>query len=124
MNSKTVLICDDDRAIVHLCNLILSKNNYNVEVCYECESVLAKMATVMPDIILLDLWLPAMGGKQLFSLIRTEPDYRNIPIILFSANNDIEKIAEQVKADGFLKKPFDIKKMTAIIEEHLPSGYR
>jgi two-component system cell cycle response regulator DivK len=53
-----------------------------------------------------------------------ESDFRNIPIILFSANNDVEKIAREVKADGFLKKPFDINKMTAVIEEHLSSEGR
>lgn len=122
MNKKTVLICDDDHAIVHLCKLILERNNFKVEACYECESVLAKIKTVAPDIILLDLWLPVMGGEQLFKLIKEEPLFEHIPIILFSANNDIEKIARQLNAEGFFKKPFEIKKIVEMLEEHLPSA--
>ena len=67
----------------------------------------------------MDLWIPKIGGENAISLMRDDTSTSHIPIILFSANEDIEKISTKVKANGYLKKPFDISIFMQTIEGQL-----
>ena len=114
---KKVLICDDDEDILNLCQLILERNNYQVETSKDCESVLPRITDIDPDVILMDLWIPVMGGEALVKILKADDVTRHIPVIIFSANNEIEKIANRLNA-AFLPKPFQIKDLLRIVEQH------
>lgn len=115
---KTVLICDDDKDILNVCRIILERENYHVKTYTDCESVLSEIKAVEPDVILMDIWVPAMGGEALTRLIKEDEATKHISVILFSANDEIKKITERVQADGYIHKPFDVKTLVKIIEKY------
>lgn len=101
MNQKRVLIYDDDLEILAVCEAILHKLNYQVKTYTNCDNVLSDILKIKPDIVLMDLWIPKIGGERAIVLMKEKIETQHIPVILFSANDETEKIAERVKADGF-----------------------
>lgn len=116
---KRVLIYDDDEDILFLSGMILGAYDYSVEVRSRCEDIIHDIELTKPDIILMDLAIPMIGGEKGISLVRDSPSVKNIPVILFSANADIEEICKNTGADGYLKKPFNIEDLRKLIEATL-----
>ena len=119
MENKCVLIYDDDIEILNVCKAILNSENYRVETIPTCENIISDIQKIQPDIILMDLWIPTIGGENAIKCMREDAETRDIPVVLFSANDEIEKISERVKASAFLKKPFDIHTFKETIEENI-----
>ena len=113
---KCILVYDDDVEISMLCKLILQKLNYKVETRPNCDSVIADIKTIKPDIILMDLWIPTSGGEEAVRHIREDSASKDIPILLFSANDEVEKTSKKLNTQGFIKKPFDIPSLKETIE--------
>lgn len=116
--SKCVLIYDDDAEILFLCKAIL-KNDYRVETLDRCDNVLLDVETIKPDIILMDLWIPNIGGEKAIGLLKENAATENVPILLFSANADIREITKSLNATGYLEKPFDISMLKETIDKYI-----
>ena len=116
---KCVLIYDDDQEILFLCKAILAKSVYRVETRMHCENVLSDIDLIKPDIILMDLWIPKIGGEQAISILKDNPATAKIPILLFSANAELKEICKKLHADGYIEKPFDIHQFKTIIENNI-----
>lgn len=116
---KCVLIYDDDVEILIVCKAILEMDQYRVETSTYCENIVQDIDTYKPDLILMDLWIPAIGGERAVNLMRDHSFAKQVPVILFSANDEIEKISERINANGFLKKPFDIFIFRQTIKDHI-----
>ncbi len=119
MEKKCVLIYDDDAEILNVCKAILDSVNYRVETLTNCENIISDIEKLNPQVILMDLWIPKIGGETAVNLMHENEKTKDIPVILFSANNEIEKISERVNATAFLKKPFDIISFRNTIEKHI-----
>ena len=117
--NKCILIYEDDQEILFLCKILLARDNYHVETLTRCENVIADIARIKPDLILMDLWIPEIGGEKAVYLIKQNPAISHIPVLLFSANAKINEISKKIKADGFISKPFDINIFTKTIEQNL-----
>jgi CheY-like chemotaxis protein len=72
-----------------------------------------------PNLILMNLWIPEIGGEKAISIIKENPATTHIPVLVFSANTDIIEICKKINADGYIKKPFDIHSLKATIEQNL-----
>jgi DNA-binding response OmpR family regulator len=116
--NKCVLIYDDDKVILDLCKAILRPKNYQVETRERCENIIQDALTLSPDLILIDLWIPEIGGEKAINLLRENENFNPIPVIIFSADTEIAKIAHRAKAQGYIEKPFDIHKFLKLIEDH------
>ena len=116
---KCVLIYDDDPEILFLCKTILEKKQYRVETLFRCENVINDIGGIKPDIILMDLWIPEIGGEKAIMMMKENPATQSIPVLLFSANADINEICKKIKANGYIEKPFDIAVFTETIRKHL-----
>ena len=116
---KCVLIYDDDLEILFLCKAILSKSSYRVETLSCCENVLEDVARIKPDIILMDLWIPEIGGEKAIEIVKTNPETNHIPMLIFSANAEIATICKKVNANGFIEKPFDISGFNEAIQKNI-----
>ena len=114
---KCILIYEDDPEILLLCRTILIKNKYRVETQSKCEDVLADIDQFQPNLILMDLWIPEIGGEKATSIIKENPTTRHIPVLLFSANSNIKEICKKINADGYVEKPFDINTLKEKIEQ-------
>ena len=119
MGKKRVLIYDDDVEILNVCKAILEFENYHVETLGNCENIIADIEKTNPDIILMDLWIPKIGGENAIKLMHENDTTKHIPVILFSANYEIEKIGKRINASGVLKKPFDINSLKKAIENNI-----
>jgi DNA-binding NtrC family response regulator len=116
---KNILIYDDDAEILFLCKTILRKYDYNVETLSRCDDVVSDISKHSPSFILMDLWIPEMGGEKAVKLIKENDTMKHIPVFLFSANTDIQDICKKVNANGYIEKPFDLKAFVNIIQSHV-----
>lgn len=114
MNHR-ILIYDDDADILEVCATILRMKGYDVMCRDHCKEVLADIGLYNPDVILMDNWLPDIGGVKSIQLIKNTPRFRDIPVIFFSANSHVEELAKEAGADYMLKKPFDLIELQKVI---------
>ncbi len=117
---KCILIYDDDADILDVCKIILENQNYRVETRMLCNNIIKDIRQVKPDLILMDLWIPEIGGENAINLMNDNKAVQNVPTILFSANAEIEEIFKRVHANGFLKKPFEVNAMLEMIKNNIP----
>lgn len=112
-----VAIFDDDHDILELCAFILKQKGFDVLTRANCSDLLNTVHAFKPDVILMDNWIPETGGIEATQTIKAQPDLKDIPIIYFSANNDIKSLAAKAGADKFLAKPFDIDALENLVTE-------
>lgn len=115
--AKRILVIDDDAGIVEATTMVLEDAGYDVTAVTDPGSS-EMIREGYPDLILLDVWLSGVDGRDVARDLKANPKTRNIPIIMFSANRDCEEIALEVGAEDFLLKPFDINRLIAMIEKH------
>lgn len=116
---KCILVYDDVTDILDICKTVFTKRNYRVEVKDHCDNIISDIEKLKPDIILMDLWIPAIGGEKAISLMKENTSFRHIPVILFSANNEIGEICKTTDAAGYIEKPFNINTLVNTIEDHI-----
>ncbi len=114
-----ILIYDDDEEILLLCKAILSRHDFVVETLSRCENILTDIQAFSPNLILMDLWIPEIGGEKAIEILKQYESTRQIPVIIFSANADIKDICKKVNADGFIEKPFTVSTFVETIQKHL-----
>ena len=116
---KCILVYEDDLEILQLCKTILSTSGYRVEALSNCENIITDVARIQPHLILMDLWIPQIGGEQAIVLLRNSEENHDMPVVVFSAHEDIEAISKRINATSFIKKPFDISTLRSVILEHI-----
>lgn len=114
-----VLIFDDDPDLLDICSLILQQKDFNIVTRENCEGLLTHIAAFDPAVIIMDCRIPDIGGVKAVQLIKEDSRFRNIPVILFSGNNNIAEQAREAGAEFYLNKPFDISELEATVETAL-----
>jgi DNA-binding NtrC family response regulator len=115
------MIFDDDEDITSICSYILEEQGFEVHVYNDCRDVVSKVIQIRPDVIIMDNWIADQGGIIATQEIKNSPLLRNTPVIYFSANSDIQSLANQAGADTFLAKPFDLDDLEQVIYATLKS---
>ncbi len=115
---KTIFVADDDPAILDALTLILEDAGYEVRSTTD-GATLREVHRASPDLLLLDLRLSGWNGKEICMALKSEEETRHLPIVLFSANKETKRIAQEAGADDFLTKPFDLDELLQTIERHL-----
>lgn len=110
---------DDDKHVLEVCTIILETIGYRVEVSETSHDILEKVEEVQPDLILMDNWIPKIGGMEATRLLKSHPTFRDIPVIYLSANTDIQQLAKQAGADNYLAKPFDLEDLENMVADLL-----
>jgi len=108
MKDKTILLFDDDVNILEVCTIILENYGYKVATSETSHDIIEKVTEIKPDVILMDNWIPEIGGIKATQLVKQHPDFSHIPVVYVSANNDIRLLAEEAGADSYLEKPFNL----------------
>jgi len=111
MKNKTILVFDDDINILDVFTIVLESSGYHVEISETSHNILERVKEVNPDMIIMDNWIPNIGGVKATQILKGEPDFKHIPVIYCSANNDVSFLAEQAGADAYLAKPFDLDEL-------------
>lgn len=114
-----ILVVDDERATVELLKGKLTQDGYDVSVAYDGKEALEKVDKDDPDIILLDLIMPQMNGFGVLREIRENHRDRWRPVIIVSAENELESVTEcyDMEADLYLAKPINIIEIQAGIKK-------
>jgi len=112
---KKVIIYDDDSDLLEVCSMILEAKNFAVVTKDKCTEILSDIQEHHPDVILMDNWIPDIGGVKATRLVKDSVSFRHIPVIFFSANNNVNELAVEAGADYFLQKPFDISELENIV---------
>ena len=116
--TKSILILDDDPAIIEALSLLLEDAGYTMRTFSEGET-LENMHADLPGVVLLDIWMSGKDGRDVCTLLKSQETTRDIPIILISAHRDIERIAKEAGADDFLAKPFGMREVVAKLGKYL-----
>ena len=116
-----ILIVDDDPVNLDLFQLMLSKLGFEVSEASDGLDALDKLEEFTPDVILLDNLMPNMSGWELTKTLKADDRYRNIPIIMFSALDDVkDKVAGfELGVDDYITKPFNFSEVLARIRAQL-----
>jgi len=116
---KAVLIVDDDMAFGRAMTAILASRGYGVTVALDGISGLKHAFQKKPDLILLNLVLPAGGGENVLASLRKSPVTHLIPVFIMSSllsSKKLEEKAKELGAQGFIAKPIEPEDLTYIIE--------
>ncbi len=122
-SDKKIVIFDDDEDILSICSFILEEQGWKVFAHSDCNNIVEKVMSIMPDVILMDNWIPDDGGIIATQKLKKSEELKNIPVIYFSANSDIELLASHAGAETFLAKPFDLEDLERIINTVLVSNH-
>lgn len=118
-NGKKIFIADDDADILQIIAMMLQTQGYEVDISNNAKDIFNYEEEDLPDVILLDIWMSGVDGREICSRLKSGVLTKNIPVLFISANSSIEEISEQFKADGFIAKPFEmdylLKRISSIV---------
>jgi len=112
---EKILVVDDERDIVDLISYNLEKDGFAVIKAYNGEEALKEMRIRKPHLMILDLMLPGIQGIEVCKLIRNDPEYSTLPVIMLTAKGEeIDKVLGlEVGADDYVTKPFSVRELLA-----------
>ncbi len=117
---KKILVVDDDEGIVEVVQIVLEGEGYQVSTNMDGEDLHFLQESV-PDLILLDVLLAGIDGRDVCRSLKSDPATQHIPVIILSAHSDASRVADMSGADDFLEKPFDVDVLIDIVAKHLSS---
>ncbi|MBI3341929.1 response regulator transcription factor [Candidatus Curtissbacteria bacterium] len=120
---KKVLVCEDDSGISGVIEIILTENGYEVVIVDNGRGIEKKVLGFKPDVILLDIRMPGIGGEEIIFLLKKKEETAKIPVIVVSALDNVASKAAKMGADGFLLKPFKIDVLLAKLKAVLPTSH-
>ncbi len=112
-----ILLVDDEPSIVKMVGKRLEVEGFDVRIAMDGQEALQKTQTEHPDLIILDLMLPKLDGYEVCMRLKQDPQYRQIPIMMFTAKAQERdrQIGLGCGADAYLCKPFKSKDMLSQI---------
>src|SRR5215211_6805382 len=113
MTVAEILIVDDERPLRELLASVLEDAGYRVKVAIHGRDALALIEDTRPDLIIMDLMMPVMGGAELYRRLKRRPETRGIPVIVMSAG--LTRLPDLSDLDGFIAKPFDLDAIEAAV---------
>jgi CheY-like chemotaxis protein len=120
---KRILLLDDSTITLEMEKAVLEDRGYKVAIAANLLEFQAQLEKFQPEIILTDLMMPDISGKDIVRVLKQDFHTEKIPIILFSSKPDDELavIAEQAGADGFLSKSHGIDQLGDMVDEMVDS---
>jgi two-component system response regulator VicR len=122
MAPARILCIDDEKEIIDLIRLILSRKGYEVAAATSGEEGLAKAHSWMPDLVLLDLMMPDMDGWEVFHRIRADSSLAKIPVIVVTARaQSIDRVLglHVARVNDYISKPFTPQELLESVEQVL-----
>jgi DNA-binding response OmpR family regulator len=102
--SRSILVVDDDPSLLTMIRILLITSGFGVEIARNGADALEKTRATGFDLVLLDLEMPVMDGREFFRMFRAEN--QSTPVLILSAHGAFEA-REELRAEGAMAKPFD-----------------
>ena len=118
-----ILIVDDETDYVQTVQDMLEISNYSVISAHNGKQALNIIPQQQPDVILLDLIMPVMDGIELLKRLKSNPEFKNIPVIMLTGQSELGDVAraQECGVDDYIVKPFDrnllLEKIKQVIEK-------
>ena len=121
MAQETILIVDDEVSVTELFSMMLEMEGYQVRVVRNVKSALQVLEQGKPDLILLDVMMPAASGLELCRRVRNTPGLATLPIIMLSAKSQLEEVQEGLGAGAnlYLLKPVSKNELIQAVRQVL-----
>ena len=103
-----VLVADDEPAITDLIAQALGANGFDVITAHDGARALELVRSERPDIVMLDVMMPGVDGREVTRRIKADPSLRGIPVVLFSSIDEAQVGWRKAGADAFIQKVFDV----------------
>ena len=120
-NKGTILVADDNPAVLEPLTYILAAEGYVVHPADGGESALAVIAACEPELILLDVYMPGLDGFEVLRRIKARAETPDVPVIFISAGTEVEQRVQGLRlgAVDFITKPFQPEELLARVHTHL-----
>ncbi len=108
--AKKIMIVDDEPHLVELVGAILETEGYEVIKCHDGREALEKLKNIKPDLVLLDMMMPGMSGREVCEQIRKNPKIKNLKVIFLTVARFSEtgkKVLDGLKVSDYITKPFE-----------------
>ncbi|NQU73336.1 MAG: response regulator [Candidatus Omnitrophica bacterium] len=122
MGKKKILIVDDEESFLQMLKLNLEEaGTYEVMGLMNAKEILSTVHSFRPQVILLDLIMPTIGGLEVCEMLNNDPIGKTIPIIIISAlDKDVDKVkAFKLGVVGYLVKPIQTENVIALVNKSL-----
>lgn len=118
---EKILIVDDEKDWVQMLAMRLKHVGYLIEVAFDAVQAVMQVVQLKPDLILLDIMLPAGSGLEVLKNIRSRAKTFSIPVIILTAKGDKEtkEAAEKLGISGYFVKPVDMNELLEKLKEVL-----
>ncbi|MBI3146901.1 MAG: response regulator [Betaproteobacteria bacterium] len=119
--TKKVLIADDEPNIVTSLQFLMERNGYEVRVARSGDEALEQVGTFLPDLVLLDVMMPAKNGYEVCQKIKENEAWAKIKVIMLTAKGRDTEVSKGIAlgADAYTSKPFSTKELVTKVRELL-----
>lgn len=116
--AKKILVVDDERHIVRLVEVNLTRAGYDIVTAYDGIEALEKVKAEKPDMIVLDVMMPRMDGFEVLKRLQADPDTQDIPVIMLTAKAQDADIFRGWSSgvSSYLTKPFNPRELLTFVE--------
>lgn len=118
MISKSILVVDDDAAILSLLKDALTFEGYKVTTATNGQDALTQVERQQPDLIILDVLMPVMDGAAFCAALR-ETEQKVVPVVALTASFEPCLIQDRLGCKALLRKPFDLEHLLQIVQQQL-----
>jgi len=120
--AKKIMIVDDEESLVELVKALMEQENYEVIPAMSGKECLEKLKTVKPDLILLDMMMPGMSGREVCETIRKDPETKDLKIAFLTVAKFSEAgkdVLEKMDVLDYITKPFDNQDLVKRVKKAL-----
>jgi len=123
MNAKKVLIIDDSQTIRRSAENMLSSEGVEILTAEDGFQALSIIAEEHPSLIFIDIVMPKLDGYQACAIIKNNPDFQHIPVIMLTSKDGLFDRArgQVVGSDHYLTKPFTKDELLQSLQQHMPA---
>ena len=124
MSRGRILVVDDDPRLLHIVEMYLKIEGYEVVTAENGEDGLKEAEAHRPDLVILDIMMPGMDGIEACRRIRTNADTQTVPVVMFSAlssDDDVER-ARLAGANHLITKPFNLVGLGSVVRTFFPGN--
>jgi DNA-binding response OmpR family regulator len=114
--AQHILVVDDDPAIRDVVTDILEMSDYSVRTASNGAEALEEVKRERPAAVILDLMMPVMDGREFLRRCRSSQPCSRVPVVVMSAARDAEMAANELGAQAFLPKPFEMDDVLAVVD--------
>jgi CheY-like chemotaxis protein len=116
---RRILIVDDEEGFRDGMADLLEMEGYQVAVARDAIEAVRMVPEFRPQVILLDLRMPLLDGEGFLRGMSGVPATKKVPVVLISAKEDLQKVAERSGATAYLQKPFEAPQLLALLNKVL-----